>query len=72
MQMLSCFVHLVIYNTLEKTEFKMDIIWMRLIILKILYFVVVMWQLIWTICMLKEFTSVFLLYSYKEFGRDAL
>jgi hypothetical protein len=32
-------------------KFKMDIIRMRLIILKFLYFVVVMWQVMWTTCM---------------------
>jgi hypothetical protein len=30
---------------------------MRLIILKFLYFVVVMWQLMWITCMSREFTS---------------
>jgi hypothetical protein len=39
MQVRSCFVHLVASNTMVKTEFKMDIIWIRLIILKFLYYV---------------------------------
>jgi hypothetical protein len=47
----SCMVHLITYSTMVKTEFKMDIIRMRLIILKFLYFVVVMWQVMWTTCM---------------------
>jgi hypothetical protein len=42
MQVRSCFVHLVAYNTTIKTEFKTDIICVRLIILKLLYCVVVM------------------------------
>jgi hypothetical protein len=46
-----CMVHLITYSTMVKTEFKMDIIRMRLIILKFLYFVVVMWQVMWTTCM---------------------
>jgi hypothetical protein len=33
MQIRSCFVYLVEYNTMEKTKFKIDIVWMRLIIL---------------------------------------
>jgi hypothetical protein len=46
-------IHLFMYNTIEKMEFKNDIILMSLIILKFLYFkfVVVMWQLSWTTCM---------------------
>jgi hypothetical protein len=42
MQMRPCFVHFILYNTMVKSEFKMDIISMRLVILKFLYFVVVM------------------------------
>jgi hypothetical protein len=34
MQLRSSFVHLVAHNTTMKTKFKMDIIWVRLIILK--------------------------------------
>jgi hypothetical protein len=30
-----CFVHLIVYNTTVKTEFKMNIICVRLIILKV-------------------------------------
>jgi hypothetical protein len=36
------FIHLIAYNTMKKTKFKIDIIGMRLIILKFLYFLVVM------------------------------
>jgi hypothetical protein len=42
MQMRSYFIHLVTYNIMIKPEFKMDIVWMRMIILIFLYFVVVM------------------------------
>jgi hypothetical protein len=42
MQTRSYFVHFISYNIMVKTVFIMDVIWMRLIILKILYFVVVM------------------------------
>jgi hypothetical protein len=38
-----------------KMKFKMDIILVRLIILKNLYCVVVMWQMMWITCMSKEF-----------------
>jgi hypothetical protein len=38
---------------------------MRLIILKFLYFVVVILQLICTTCISKEFISSFILYSYR-------
>jgi hypothetical protein len=40
MQMRCCFIYLVAYNTMVKIEFRMDIIWIRLIIFKNLYFVV--------------------------------
>jgi hypothetical protein len=39
---------------------------MRLIILIFLYFIVVMWLLMWTTCMPREFIIEFLLYSYRE------
>jgi hypothetical protein len=38
MQVVSSFVYLIIYDTTVKTELKMDIIWVRLIILKFLYY----------------------------------
>jgi hypothetical protein len=38
---------------------------MRLIILKFLYFLVVMWQLMWITYMSREFICEFLLYSYR-------
>jgi hypothetical protein len=41
MQMRSYFIHLVAYNIMIKIEFKIDIIQMRLIILKFLYLVLV-------------------------------
>jgi hypothetical protein len=41
MQARSCFIHLVAYKTMVKTEFKIDIICVRLIILNLLYCVVV-------------------------------
>jgi hypothetical protein len=53
------FVHLVVYNTMEKTEFKINIIWIRLPILNFLYFVMVMWQLMWITYISRE---VFILY----------
>jgi hypothetical protein len=55
MQMISCFVHLVAYNIMVKTGIKMDIMRVRLIILKFLYCVVVIWQLMWNTCMSREF-----------------
>jgi hypothetical protein len=45
----------------------MNIICMRLIILKILNFVMVMWQRMWIISMSREFTSRFILYSYSGY-----
>jgi hypothetical protein len=45
MQMSSCFIRLVVYNIMVKIEFKIDIIWIRLIILKFLYLVVMMWHI---------------------------
>jgi hypothetical protein len=40
MQVRSCFIHPVTYNTMVKTKFKMDVICVRLIILKFVYCVV--------------------------------
>jgi hypothetical protein len=40
MQLRSYFLHLITYNTMVKMEFKMDIICVRLIILKFVYCVV--------------------------------
>jgi hypothetical protein len=40
MQVRFYFVHLIVYNTMVKTKFKINIIWVRLIILKFLYCVV--------------------------------
>jgi hypothetical protein len=40
MQVRSYFVHIIVYNTMAKTEFKIDIICVRLIILNFMYYVV--------------------------------
>jgi hypothetical protein len=53
-----------------KTEFKIDIILMRLIILNFLYFIVVMWQLMWITYMSRKFISEFPLYSYRGFRKQ--
>jgi hypothetical protein len=55
-----------------KIKFKINIIWIRLIILKFLYFTVVIWQLIWTTCMSREFSNRLLLYSYRGLGESSL
>jgi hypothetical protein len=54
--MRSYFVHLIASNTMIKTKFKI----MRLIILKCLYFIIMMSQLIWIIYISKEFINIFL------------
>jgi hypothetical protein len=53
MQVRSSFIHLITKNTTVKTEFKIDIIWVRLIILKfcsmqdyVIDDVVLIWQLV--------------------------
>jgi hypothetical protein len=38
MQAISSFVHLIAYNTTVKMKFEIDVIWVRLISLKFLYY----------------------------------
>jgi hypothetical protein len=40
MQAGSSFIHLIMYTTMVKTKFKIDTIWVRLIILKFVYYAI--------------------------------